>query len=1750
MRRLALTLALVVGNLACRGPAWTPEPLPAREPAGLAAPELVAFMPEDDISPRASADGRYVAFVSGQNGNLDIWVRDYARRSTYPLTLDGAADYDPDVAPRGDKLVFVSRRSDAKGDLYLVHGFDTGAAKERLTHEGSRDRQPTFAPDGRRIFFTQAFGVGDEAVAVLDLETRDTRRVSPGPGFDPAVAPDGRFLVYTEPGVGRAQHPHLVALRLTDGATRAVTAPDVPAGFARFAPAPAPGVARLVFNRFPDDDDASGHLDAEDRASLWRLDVHLEQLFAGQPAALSRPFPLTDGAADELFADVAAGFIYFTQGSLQQDIFRLPLGGLFPEYGDAAEYFALAETLEDPRTRWFAYRAAWATAPRGGPVEAQALLAIGRLQEERGRPDMAADAYRQLLAATADAVAAEGGGARAQLHGLGQVALASLERQAQVAAAAGPEDRARATAAAMVAVGRIAAAHPGSPAVQARVELERAEILVDRGARVQAAEDLEALVQRFPTEAETAARAMLFRIDLLGVAYAPEAIGEAYRRVLERFPGQRAVVREAAGRIVEAHLGRLDTRGEPRAELDALRRLVDRYGPGPVRSLARWQVVQRMEALGLWTEAGVELERLIAEAGTDRLAEAQALRRLARLEERVGRGEPALEAWRTLRRRFGDLPGFGAEARESITRVSQAQARALEEAGDFEGAREAYRRVIENDLNQVEAHRRFFALSARVGRLEEALEEAEVRAARSAQTPVAHYAYGLGLTWTAPPRLGDALAEVERALALNPQLVHAYITRGWIREMQELEEPSFFTRAKDAVVEGVGRALGGLLDVEIGQQGLLEQALEDYKTALRLNPESVDAVTEAQILLNLGNGHYRLAEKTNDVGNMRAAFERYLEAWRLGLAHRDPRTELVFYERLGRAASWVDEPAVGAMATRRALVAAKAAGVERRDAQLYGNLALTYTLAGEDAYARDALARFEAFRAQAEARSGLVVAARDRARARLDTLSARDAAQLEGILADLATGRRWLDGLAEMDRGDLPSLWLALNPDASRAQFGFDRKSEADLNLSMAESAHRALGEVTRAQDVRRLRAGLTAQIIEEVPGVALGFGDQYPTPLGPLRERLGLRMADVRARHAEGRPEEAEAALASVQAELEGWLGDDRYAADHPALRVDLGRLAALAVELYVARPPTSEGPPPPKLPKGGRPPQDRRQALDALLGSADRALAAATATAARPLDTGPLPLPDALDTPEALVATASAALGLPRWAGVEREVRAVRARLAYARALLALKDLSAPGAPDAALPALLADLDQRLAGLTGVRAHLVSAALSGAEAGPGLGLRVSALALAALADVERVQGRGALADAAVAAAAGMARAAGELRLHWRVRLGAALAGPGAGVNPALAELSGVLPHQVGADLAPGLFVRSASAALARGELSAAFAALDRSLLFTAAAGPLVEPRAEGIDPELARTALRTHAVLAEARAALARADARTPPERYEALRGAVTQAWAQATRAVPAKGVQDLAALRLFGRAREPEELEFELGPREALLMAAPLDGALHLFLVDGSTTAADKWAHAVAEGPAAQVIRDLAAVRESLAGGRRASPNRVGRLQKALLAPLAPRLTGKRHLYVVSTALGGPLPLVLFDPQGPVPCHLSAPSLLAVVKAAQLVGVAGRLAVADPAGRRSWRTPAASVRTRCCPSGARGARPSWSRARAGPWTSARRWRPWPTAPPRRWWWRRRCTSSPGPWSGACSGWGPPPMARRRRSRPSSRW
>ncbi|MEM7675340.1 MAG: hypothetical protein AAF449_04975, partial [Myxococcota bacterium] len=132
--------ALIVTAFGCQGSRWRGASPAFEMVAGLTQPELIAFNPEDDLTARVTADGRYVVFVSERNGNLDLWVRDFKSDSTYPLTQNLADDFDPAPMPGGQQVVFVSRRFDAKGDLFISDSLDAGASVERLTQASTQDR--------------------------------------------------------------------------------------------------------------------------------------------------------------------------------------------------------------------------------------------------------------------------------------------------------------------------------------------------------------------------------------------------------------------------------------------------------------------------------------------------------------------------------------------------------------------------------------------------------------------------------------------------------------------------------------------------------------------------------------------------------------------------------------------------------------------------------------------------------------------------------------------------------------------------------------------------------------------------------------------------------------------------------------------------------------------------------------------------------------------------------------------------------------------------------------------------------------------------------------------------------------------------------------------------------------------------------------------------------------------------------------------------------------------------------------------------------------------------------------------------------------------------------------------------------------------------------------------------------------------------------------------------------------------------
>lgn len=96
--------------------------------------------------PTWSPDGRYVAYSSETDGNLDIWVQQVTGGNPVQITRSAAPDWQPDWSPDGSNIVFRSERD--TGGIFTVPAL--GGSERKISPFGY---QPRWSPDGAWILF-------------------------------------------------------------------------------------------------------------------------------------------------------------------------------------------------------------------------------------------------------------------------------------------------------------------------------------------------------------------------------------------------------------------------------------------------------------------------------------------------------------------------------------------------------------------------------------------------------------------------------------------------------------------------------------------------------------------------------------------------------------------------------------------------------------------------------------------------------------------------------------------------------------------------------------------------------------------------------------------------------------------------------------------------------------------------------------------------------------------------------------------------------------------------------------------------------------------------------------------------------------------------------------------------------------------------------------------------------------------------------------------------------------------------------------------------------------------------------------------------------------------------------------------------------------------------------------------------------------------------------------------------------------
>jgi tricorn protease len=143
-----------------------------------------------DVYARFSPDGKWIAFSSDRNGNLDVFIIPAEGGAAKQLTMHSADDTVLGWRPDSRAVLFSSNRGeDFAGQLYLV-SVDGGLPTKAGTDMGV---QAAYSPDGKRLAYnpkSQAYwrkyyrGSNQSDVVVMDVATKKFSQLTDFDGHD------------------------------------------------------------------------------------------------------------------------------------------------------------------------------------------------------------------------------------------------------------------------------------------------------------------------------------------------------------------------------------------------------------------------------------------------------------------------------------------------------------------------------------------------------------------------------------------------------------------------------------------------------------------------------------------------------------------------------------------------------------------------------------------------------------------------------------------------------------------------------------------------------------------------------------------------------------------------------------------------------------------------------------------------------------------------------------------------------------------------------------------------------------------------------------------------------------------------------------------------------------------------------------------------------------------------------------------------------------------------------------------------------------------------------------------------------------------------------------------------------------------------------------------------------------------------------------------------------------------------------
>ncbi|MBC8286929.1 MAG: CHAT domain-containing protein [Nitrospinae bacterium] len=942
------------------------------------------------------------------------------------ITSNPGEDFAPTVSADGKVMVYVSDKS-GNLDLWLKHlGPGIQSPDRRLTFHSAEDGSPEISPDGKKVAFVSHRSDPRGDIYVLDLSEKESLPIiqKPGEESDPVWSPDQKFLYFSSRSSSAAS-PVIEKIAL-DGAKRTELL--------------SPGGVNLSLSP---DGDYLAFVTGETHSDLkvYNLKTNSVYILTQGPFIDVSPRWSMDGASI-LFARYQNDTNHDGQLGIDDnpDIwsveFKAGQAGRFRQLTDSSTYDFLPRPLDEKHFLFTSHHKGnsdvWklplaGIMPKGLSVEknrvneicsewvasyscvlvlnnaevsAQTRYRLAKQYLGLGHANSARPVFNQIL----------NEGAEDKLYqGLSEIELLHLQ-----------DDPLKGQAD-LKALEKIIADYAGVMAVEARGFLEMGNRSLALEMPDKALEYFQKVTLQYSSEREISAEAAFSQNRIYALVGDRGKLVGSLVQVMRDYPDvvhwkQKSI--EAILQLYEDHptLEKKVSSLQVLAETDlpllsamVQNRIGELYHQSAENLLAK-------EAYQKAIAKGVEEEAFKARFALARIyAEEENFDKSLSIYQEISDG--------------GNAP-YVQSSRAGLIQKTLEKGEWDLRVGEVKLARKTFLQLIETHPETVKAHRGYLQASAALGKYGVRFYRDRLKTRQD--SAVEHYALGLALTYIDPPALDEAEAEIGKALAQNSQEVFYHQTLGWIYEQKERVE-----------------------------SGFIEKALHEYQIALALNDD--DSRNEADLLLNLGNGHYLL-------NNPLSAYHYYKKREDSAEPFLDSDRESVYRQRFGSAAFKSGASKVAVAQFEKALEIVEKQNALARMTELHDRIALAYQDHGDYARAVEHFTKTLELNQQLGNEASLSRTLRNIANNIYSgSQKAHDSEEMARALNHYFQAVEKLKQFGTVDRKKKSSALIAVNieagmgEDVSSAAYGFDKVGEEKLIFHYIGKIYGDLGHYKKA---------------------------------------------------------------------------------------------------------------------------------------------------------------------------------------------------------------------------------------------------------------------------------------------------------------------------------------------------------------------------------------------------------------------------------------------------------------------------------------------------------------------------------------------------------------------------------------------------------------------------------------------------------------------------------------------------------------